>query len=179
MAELSLSDNQLTGSIPEFSALTNLTYLNLSGNTGLCKNPNADYAGRSEVNAFPICESDNDNDGLSDSVDPDDDNDTVLDTEDAFPFDANESVDTDGDGTGNNADTDDDNDGLSDEYEARYEFLDPLNAADATADEDGDGVSNLEEYQQAPIQNSQNRQLTKPRSPRSPSYQNPVNSSSP
>jgi len=50
--------------------------------------------------------------GLSDSDDFD--NDGVLDSEDAFPLDPNESVDTDNDGIGNNADSDDDNDGVFD-----------------------------------------------------------------
>ena len=47
-------------------------------------------------------------------LDNDDDNDTVLDGDDAFPLDASESVDTDSDGIGNNADTDDDNDTVLD-----------------------------------------------------------------
>jgi hypothetical protein len=47
-------------------------------------------------------------------ADSDDDNDGVLDSDDAFPLDATESVDTDSDGIGNNADTDDDNDGILD-----------------------------------------------------------------
>ena len=59
--------------------------------------------------------SDNDGDFISDLLDTDDDNDLVLDVDDAFPLDATESVDTDGDGLGNNADTDDDNDGIIDE----------------------------------------------------------------
>lgn len=48
----------------------------------------------------------------------DSDGDGVLDSEDAFPNDASESVDTDGDGIGNNADTDDDNDGSPDTEDA-------------------------------------------------------------
>ena len=40
------------------------------------------------------------------------------DVDDAFPFDAAESLDTDGDGIGNNADTDDDNDGVADSEDA-------------------------------------------------------------
>lgn len=48
----------------------------------------------------------------------DSDGDGVLDPEDAFPLDANESVDTDADGIGNNADTDDDNDGVLDADDA-------------------------------------------------------------
>ena len=67
---------------------------------------------------------DSDNDGLTNlqeftlGTDPqseDTDNDGVLDTTDAFPLDATESVDTDGDLIGNNADIDDDNDGIIDE----------------------------------------------------------------
>ncbi|MGQ0735977.1 MAG: hypothetical protein ACT4QD_20275, partial [Acidobacteriota bacterium] len=55
-----------------------------------------------------------DGDAQADCVDPDDDNDGVPDTTDAFPLDPSESVDSDGDGVGNNADIDDDNDGVPD-----------------------------------------------------------------
>jgi hypothetical protein len=55
-----------------------------------------------------------DDDGNYDYFDTDDDNDGVLDAEDAFPLDTTESVDTDGDTIGNNADTDDDADGIPD-----------------------------------------------------------------
>jgi FtsP/CotA-like multicopper oxidase with cupredoxin domain len=58
-----------------------------------------------------------DNDGLDNVTDTDDDNDGVLDINDALPFNASESIDTDGDGVGNNADSDDDNDGFSDNEE--------------------------------------------------------------
>jgi hypothetical protein len=57
---------------------------------------------------------DTDGDTEFDCVDTDDDGDGVIDTLDAFPLDAGETVDTDGDGQGNNADTDDDQDGLDD-----------------------------------------------------------------
>ena len=57
---------------------------------------------------------DNDSDGISDVLDPDDDNDEVRDSADAFPLDSTETLDTDSDGTGNNADTDDDGDGVAD-----------------------------------------------------------------
>jgi len=89
---------------------------------------------------------DTDGDGTPDVTDPDDDNDGVLDVDDAFPLDASESVDTDGDGVGNNADTDDDNDGMPDSWEIEN-GLDPLDAADASLDPDGDGLTNLQEYQ--------------------------------
>jgi len=66
----------------------------------------------------------------------------VLDSNDAFPLDATESLDSDNDGTGNNADTDDDNDGISDSDELAN-GLNPLNASDAQADFDGDGFNNM------------------------------------
>lgn len=53
---------------------------------------------------IPNLDPDTDNDGILDSVDTDDDNDGVPDTQDAFPLDPNESVDTDHDGVGDNAD---------------------------------------------------------------------------
>jgi hypothetical protein len=45
-----------------------------------------------------------DGDAEGDTCDADDDNDGVLDGDDAFPFDPSESTDNDGDGTGDNAD---------------------------------------------------------------------------
>ncbi|MFH0980567.1 MAG: hypothetical protein V2A79_03395, partial [Planctomycetota bacterium] len=42
---------------------------------------------------------------------------------------------------------DEDKDGMPDLYELRWSFLDPLNAADAQQDQDGDGLYNLGEYQ--------------------------------
>jgi hypothetical protein len=79
---------------------------------------------------------DNDADGTGNNADTDDDNDGVLDTSDAFPFDATESVDTDSDGVGNNADTDDDGDTVADVDDAL-----PLDASESI-DTDGDGIGN-------------------------------------
>ena len=54
-------------------------------------------------------------------------------------------IDTDGDGVNDIADADDDNDGQPDSYETTY-GLDPLDASDASSDLDGDGLTNVEEY---------------------------------
>ena len=80
-----------------------------------------------------------DADAQGDACDPDDDNDGVNDTDDAFPMDARESADNDGDGVGDNADTDDDNDSQSDADEAAC-GSDPLDAASLAPDEDGDNI---------------------------------------
>jgi hypothetical protein len=88
-----------------------------------------------------------DNDGIPNEQDLDDDNDTVPDLIDLFPFDPNESVDFDEDGVGDNADSDDDNDGVNDEQDA-FPF-DPAENNDndndglgdvADNDDDNDGV---------------------------------------
>jgi arylsulfate sulfotransferase len=55
-------------------------------------------------------------------------------------------LDTDGDSAGDLCDDDDDNDGMTDEYEIENQ-LNPLDPADASLDKDGDGLSNLEEFQ--------------------------------
>ena len=74
------------------------------------------------INMKP-CGIDSDGDGIDDAIDPDDDNDGVLDINDEFPLDPSESKDTDGDGVGDNADafptdptetTDSDGDGVGD-----------------------------------------------------------------
>ena len=101
------------------------------------------YAENASVSAQPIWSDefntdsgvDTDGDGIDDSVDPDDDNDTYADSIDDFPLDNAEWLDTDSDGTGNNADTDDDNDNVSDSQDAF-----PLISSEwADADSDGTG----------------------------------------
>ena len=74
-----------------------------------------------------------------DSTDTDDDNDTYLDINDAFPLDPTEWIDTDGDAIGNNTDTDDDNDGYLDEDEIICQS-DPLNSGSLPPDYDGDFI---------------------------------------
>lgn len=59
-------------------------------------------------------EPDSDMDSIGDTYDPDDDEDGVLDVNDAFPLDPTEDSDFDNDGIGNNSDPDDDNDGIPD-----------------------------------------------------------------
>ncbi len=87
--------------------------------------------------ATAVAAIDTDEDGISNLLDPDDDNDGVNDTKDAFSLDKNESVDTDGDGIGNNADTDDDGDGLADTADAF-----PLVSLGTLTDTDKDGRPN-------------------------------------
>lgn len=87
-------------------------------------------------------------DALGDACDPDDDNDGVDDAADQFPFDPAEWLDTDGDGIGDNDDKDDDNDGIPDEIEdAIGSGLNSKDPSDAAKDNDGDGLSNLKEFQ--------------------------------
>ena len=57
-------------------------------------------------------------------------------------------VDTDGDGIPDPLDPDDDGDGMPDSWETAN-GLDPLDAADASVDADGDGLTNLQEYEQS------------------------------
>ena len=72
----------------------------------------------------------------SDPATTDSDGDGVVDSNDAFPNDASESVDTDNDGIGNNADNDDDDDGVADTN-------DPNPLVNDTLDTDGDGTLDI------------------------------------
>lgn len=69
---------------------------------------NGNTSGMARVFSGKALWSDADNDGQNDAIDADDDNDTLLDIEDAKP------LDTDNDGLNNNTDWDDDNDGVPD-----------------------------------------------------------------
>ncbi|WP_159105402.1 DUF4214 domain-containing protein [Thiorhodococcus drewsii] len=86
-----------------------------------------------------------DGDSFVDACDEDDDNDGVSDVLDPFPRDPSESADTDGDGVGDNTDADLDGDGIPNRVEVGLE-LDPEDPSDAADDLDGDGYSNLAEY---------------------------------
>ena len=57
-------------------------------------------------------------------------------------------TDTDGDTVPDAVDADDDGDGMPDSFEVAN-GLDPLDPSDASLDPDGDGLTNLEEYQQS------------------------------
>ncbi|KGJ92175.1 leucine-rich repeat domain-containing protein [Thalassotalea sp. ND16A] len=92
---------------------------------------------------------DSDNDGIADSVDDDNDNDGVMNWNDAFPFDNRESADFDGDFIGDNSDWDNDNDGVDNGNDtfpfdaAEWSDLDGDGIGDnADTDRDGDGVDN-------------------------------------
>ncbi len=93
-----------------------------------------------------------DGDGVANETDLDDDNDGILDTQDAFPLNADESLDTDGDGIGNTLDYDDDNDLYIDDIdlfplnpdEALDTDLDTI-GNNADTDDDGDGVIDIED----------------------------------
>lgn len=82
---------------------------------------------------------DTDDDDVGDACDDDIDGDGVLNADDAFPLDKDESLDTDGDGVGNNEDTDDDGDGVLDATEIA-DGTDPLDP-----DSDADGINDGDE----------------------------------
>ncbi|UOG90782.1 MAG: M12 family metallo-peptidase [Candidatus Thiothrix sulfatifontis] len=84
---------------------------------------------------------------LSENV-ADQDGDGISDASDNCPTESNpDQINTDGDSKGNECDDDDDNDGMPDTWETEYDF-DTLHASDAALDTDGDGLTNLQEYQQ-------------------------------
>ncbi len=95
-------------------------------------------------------DNDVDSDGILNDVDTDNDNDSIADVSDAFPYNPTESLDSDQDGLGNNADPDDDNDGVPDVSDAFP--LDPTESVDtdkdgignnADPDDDNDGVPDV------------------------------------
>ena len=109
---------------------------------------------------------DTDGDGIADSIDNDIDGDDIINTEDAFPYNPNESADADGDnigdnrdgvdgdasewrdydgdGIGDNSDLDSDSDQLPDAWETEHGF--DLYADDAALNPDNDGLTNLQEF---------------------------------
>ena len=94
---------------------------------------------------------DTDSDGICDLLDSDSDGDGVIDSEDVFPTDPNETTDDDGDGVGDNGDLDDDNDGWNDTMAdggqlGDNEFdcgTDPMDASSVPSDFDNDSICDL------------------------------------
>ena len=85
---------------------------------------------------------DTDADGICDPLDQDSDGDGVIDSEDDFPYDFNETSDNDGDGLGDNSDLDNDNDGWNDTDE--FDCLtDPFDAMSVPTDFDNDTTCDL------------------------------------
>ncbi|QDP00597.1 hypothetical protein [Thalassotalea sp. PS06] len=89
----------------------------------------------------PATSDDFDNDGLENTIDDDDDNDSYPDNEDAFPLNPLEWFDSDNDGVGDNSDAfpldsseskDSDNDGIGDNQDAF-----PFDASKSTTSDDG------------------------------------------
>ena len=99
---------------------------------------------------------DTDLDGLPNDLDDDDDNDGLTDSVENLPGIGTDPLDADSDDDGlldgeevylyetNPNDADHDDDGLSDGDEVNVYFTDPL-VSDATLDSDGDGLTNVEE----------------------------------
>ena len=85
---------------------------------------------------------DTDADGICDPLDQDSDGDGVIDSEDDFPYDFNETTDNDGDGLGDNSDLDNDNDMWNDTDE--FDCLtDPFDATSVPTDFDNDSVCDV------------------------------------
>ena len=120
--------------------------------------------GTSEIDASQRPEGsewNHDGDEQCDALDNDDDNDDVLDQNDAFPHDNSEWLDTDNDGEGDNADLDDDDDGVNDMDDDFPKDANEQQAATITSqnqqcagmginecnDDDGDGWSDNKETQ--------------------------------
>jgi hypothetical protein len=85
---------------------------------------------------------DTDADGICDLLDTDTDGDGVIDSEDAFPEDANESTDSDGDGIGDNSDWDLDNDGWNNTDEVDC-LTDPMDGSSFPEDFDNDTICDV------------------------------------
>jgi len=137
--------SQTVGTLPIHGTLTTittngtLTYLPTTGYSGTdsftYKIQNSYGLTSNVATVYIVIDLDTDGDGIVNTIDDDDDNDGVLDVNDSFSLDENESIDTDNDGIGDNADTDDDNDGVLD--------VDDINRTNPHSDTDGDGIDDL------------------------------------
>ena len=84
-----------------------------------------------------------DRDGIANDSDSDDDNDGVVDVDDAFPLDSSETLDSDRDGIGDNEDRDDDNDLILD-VDDKFP-LDPEESLDLDLDGIGNNADTCEQ----------------------------------
>lgn len=130
---------------PDGDGLTNYQEFLLGGNPTIQDTDNdsvLDYLDNC-ISVSNVSQDNFDGDSFGDACDPDDDNDGVLDGDDAFPFDPLEWQDTDGDGLGNNADLDDDEDSINDQDDNC-----PLISNVNQRDSDHDGIGNAcDDYQ--------------------------------
>lgn len=99
--------------------------------------PDIDDPSNNSIETTIYIGQDTDHDGITNTSDPDDDNDGVPDETDHFSLNSKEQFDTDGDGKGDNTDTDDDNDDVPDKSDDLP--LDP----NETIDTDKDGIGNI------------------------------------
>lgn len=113
----------------------------------LCYTPVADFT-ETETFTYTIEDGSSAQDTATITISgTDTDGDGVIDFLDNCPNDANASQeDNDNDGEGDICDDDDDNDGMPDTFENTH-GLDPFDTSDANEDADGDGRTNLEEFQ--------------------------------
>ncbi|MBT8116097.1 MAG: thrombospondin type 3 repeat-containing protein, partial [Arenicella sp.] len=92
-------------------------------------------------------QADQDGDMIGDVCDPDIDGDMIDNGVDNCPVDANaDQADLDMDGTGDVCDDDADGDGMPNDFETAN-GLNPFNSFDQLGDPDGDGFTNLEEFE--------------------------------
>lgn len=142
----------------------------------------AQCAGAALCDAMGTCVRDSDGDGVEDTVDPDDDNDGILDVDEGQGVDPSldadgddildfedtdapgfvddnadgidDRYDFDGDGVPNHLDLDSDNDGLSDTFEGGGPDVDGDGLLDGCMDDDMSGVCDSAEMDPLPVPNT-------------------------
>ncbi|MCX5771556.1 MAG: hypothetical protein NTZ09_14985, partial [Candidatus Hydrogenedentes bacterium] len=127
ITERNLVNNTISFAVDHFSTYGLGDPADTDGD-GICNDLDPDDDNDGMIDAMDEMPLDTDNDGMNNDIDNDDDSDGILDLDDPLP------QDTDNDGERNDVDADDDNDGLLDADELIY-GTNPL-----LADTDGDGV---------------------------------------